>query len=482
MIRMRTKILIFSILFLYLTASCQKSEYVKNFDWMVKTFQENDAGYETYLKQKGEKNIAIYTNECREKILQAKSEQECISIMNEWLHYFRKGHIGVFPNRNNDSNIYQYNNEKKIALSKEDFTSYLQINKNSIHPIEGIWTNQYYTIGIIKSKNDNNHFESFIIEANNPYWTPGQIKAELNLLEDNSFDVTFLMKDHTKKQTTIKWHGHNQNIIRINGIFWVKAYPKTDNQDQLFYEFVTSNKPFIKKLSESTIYLRIPSFELSNKEAIDKLLESNDNLIKSTPNLIIDIRYGTGGSDYSHYGLIPYYFTNSIRNMSLTYRATELNALAYEKYARQHIDSNAANFCRTIAKKMRENLGGYYDSGTNTGVITSYNALKYPAKIAIICNKNNASADEGFLYMARQSYKVKIFGESTAGAFDFSNVNIVDFPDGKSVLWITMSMSKRLPNYQIDDIGIQPDYFIEHSTEEKDWVTYVRSVIEEISD
>lgn len=72
----------------------------------------------------------------------------------------------------------------------------------------------------------------------------------------------------------------------------------------------------------------------------------------------------------------------------------------------------------------------------------------------------------------------KIFGEPTHGAFDCSNVNIVDFPNGKYVLWLTMTVSNRYPEYRIDDIGIQPDYFIDDNIPAQDWVEYVQSVVE----
>lgn len=73
------------------------SEYVENFDWMVKTFTENDAGFKFYLEEKGLDSYTKHTESYRDKIKNAKSEQEFLSLMNDWLYYFRKGHIGVVP-------------------------------------------------------------------------------------------------------------------------------------------------------------------------------------------------------------------------------------------------------------------------------------------------------------------------------------------------------------------------------------------------
>jgi hypothetical protein len=480
--------LILSLLIACQFAICQQLEYVKSFDWMVKTFEENDAGFKFYLEQKGVEDYTKHTTNYREKIQQVKSESEYLQIMNDWLHYFRKGHIGFFPKT--DNNLAEaekdyirnlYSNELRINLSESEFKSYLQVNKNTIHPVEGIWTYNNYTVGIVRSKNNDNQFDMFIIKADSIYWFPKQLKAKLTLQKNTNFDAVFSMRNHTKENTTAKWVGNSTGIISLMGGYLIKNYPQTlfSKKDSAFCEFAANTKPFLKRLSQNSIYLRIPSFELPQKEAIDKLLARNDQLIKSTKNLIIDIRNGTGSSDYSHNNLFPYYYTQPIRYVGQVYRGTELNALEYEKFATMHKDSSSILNSKNIAKKMREHKGGYYDPGKAVDIYNYFKCSIYPTKVAIICNNNNASADESLLYMARQSYKVKIFGKPTKGAFDFSNVNIVDVPGGKYVMWLAMTASKRFPEYRIDDIGIQPDFFIDDSINEEDWIEFVQSVIEQ---
>jgi hypothetical protein len=75
--------------------------------------------------------------------------------------------------------------------------------------------------------------------------------------------------------------------------------------------------PFMQRLSERTLYLRIPSFRFEQKPAIDSVLAANDGLIRSMENLVIDIRNGTGGSDVSYRNLIPYLYTGPMRSMGV---------------------------------------------------------------------------------------------------------------------------------------------------------------------
>lgn len=467
-------------------AICQESDYLKDFDWMVKTFEDNDAGYKYYLTKIGVDEYSNHVSTYRERIKKASSNEECISIMNGWLGRFRKGHIGVSQKKssilsvaNDDSIRAIFKDEKRIKLKMDDFYKYLRSNK--IHPIEGIWEYGQYQIGIIRSKKNSNQFDGIIIKADSVYWLPGQRKVELSVLNDSTFDATFYMKDHSPKKTKVKWFGDSYGLISMSDFLWIKKYPEIahSTHDSILYDSGNSEVPFLRRISKKSLYLRIPSFKLEQKDAIDSLLARNDSLIKSTDNLIIDIRWGTGGSDYSHYGLIPYYYTQPIRTMGLVYRATEANAREYERFANIHTDSTRAQNCREIAKKMRDNIGGYYDPGNRVWVTDEFKSLKYPLRIAIICNSFNGSADEQFLFMARQSYKVKIFGRPTLGVYDFSNVNAIDFPDGKFVLYLAMTASNRYPDYIIDNVGIQPDYYIDDTIDESDWIDYVKSVIED---
>jgi len=473
----------------------QQSDYLKSFDWMVKTFEENDAGFKYYLEAKGADNLAQHTAIYRAKMQQAKTEKECLSLMNDWLNYFRKGHTGVMlkaadpilskstslSESDKDSIRAQFANEERVDITEPEFAAYLQKNKNTIDPIEGVWKTANNTIGIIRSKSDANKFDLFVIKADSIFWMPGQKRGELTLQKDGTWAGTFSKKDHSKMEMVIKWVGSSHGIISMpDFLLSVKQSPKVQfsTNDSLLAQFALATQPFIKRLSASTLYLRLPSFWLDQKEKIDKLLSDNDWLIRSTPNLIIDIRNGTGGSDCSHQGLIPYYYTQPIRLMGQTYLATTINAEAYEGYAKSHKDSSSAMNCNNIAERMRKNIGEYLDFDSNVGIINSFKRSTYPSKVAILCNRNNASADEQLLYAARQSYKVKIFGEPTSGAFDFSNVNVIDFPNGKYVLWVAMTASKRYPTYKIDDIGIQPDFFIDSSIKPENWIDFVQSTIE----
>jgi hypothetical protein len=66
--------------------------------------------------------------------------------------------------------------------------------------------------------------------------------------------------------------------------------------------------------------------------------------------------------------------------------------------------------------------------------------------------------------------EVKLLGRPTGGAIDISNLNLLTSPSGLFELKNGQSRSLRYPLMRIDDIGIQPDYFMDATMPEYKWI------------
>lgn len=472
--------------------SAQDCNCKESFKWMINIIENNDAGFQYIIDKKGIEDYKKHTALFEDKSKNAISVDSCQYIMNQWLKYFRPGHIGVSKKENNtkvenpqkiDAEIrLQFKNEKTIDLTQENLIAHLESKKDR-NPIEGIWINGNYTIGIIGDTKTHRKFTAFIIEADSIYWLPKQVKAEFSLNTDNrSYTVDYLMRDHSKIKTEATFVNDSNSILNVNNTIWLRKDPKVSlsKKDEIFLSFIKSSKPFVEKLSEKTVYLRIPSFERGRKKEIDDILTKYNDLIISTPNLIIDIRNGTGGSDNSYSNILPYLYTNPFRIVGIDIYSTELNANEFENYSKMSTDTSKINFYHQLSNRMKANIGKYISLFDKPFEVYSLDkVLPYPKKVAIICNQHNGSADEQFLMTAKQSYKVKVFGKPTHGALDISNLNEIDFPNGKFKLSYGMSRSYRIPSYCIDGVGIQPDFFIDDAIPEYDWVEYTKTKLEE---
>jgi C-terminal processing protease CtpA/Prc len=101
-----------------------------------------------------------------------------------------------------------------------------------------------------------------------------------------------------------------------------------------------------------------------------------------------------------------------------------------------------------------------------------------PKNVGIIINEGNASTAEQFLLSASQSKKVKLFGTTTAGVLDVSNMHFVDSPCKDLQLGYGLTITMRIPEMAVDDIGIQPDFYIDKSIPDYYWIDFVESILD----
>ncbi len=471
----------------------QSCNCVENFNWMVKTFEENDAGFQYVLDKKGKDYYEDYKKRLTAKLNDTLTPKTCMKLMGEYTSFFRGGHIQVGWNRSFTEFAEQTVKKATSKLFGKNYSEkeILKIigKKKKSHFLEGIWLFPEWNtkFGVLQNENNPNNFSFYKLAYDVDF-------ENIDIIFDVDYDSTqksYLLNNlyHLIKgdKLTLDTLRNTLSYYR-KGIehFFVKLPDNTNVTQTLSstYNFFTNTKPYFEKLTPQTLYLRIPSFRYENKVIIDSILKQNEALIKSVPNLIIDIRNGTGGSDDSYGGLIPFIQTNTTYSTGQQYYATELNSKGYEFYANMIQDSLSKRFCTEIAKKMRDNLGKMIDVDYSEffvqDTITKLELIKseYPKQVAIICNKNNGSTDEAFLMEARQSKKVKIFGCTTGGMLDISNLNCINSPDGNLNFCYGMTKSYRIPNFCIDDVGVQPDIYFQGLVPEVEWVDEVVKYLE----
>lgn len=354
------------VLFLWLLLSlpilnfAQNCNCESNFLWVKKTFEENDAGFQYIISKKGRDAYELHNALYLKKVKQLPNNQECATLLNQWIRFFRNGHIGV---------------------------NYI-----------------------------------------------GKTKKAEKVTEQNKPPIE---KDRNPLNAT---------------------------------------KPFFEKLNENTVYLRIPDFEISEKKAIDSIILANRANILSTENFIIDVRNNPGGSDASYSSLIPFLYTQPIRTVGALFYSTDLNnQRMLELSQNPDFDEESKKTFKNYYEKLQANKGEYVDLFNKKVNITKLDTIQpYPKNIGIVINENNGSTTEQFLLTAMQSKKVKLYGRTTKGMLDISNVNIVTSPCGDIELYYGLSKSFRIPDFPVDDIGLQPDVFIDKTIEPKNWLNFVR--------
>ena len=461
------------------------------FNWMVTTFEENDAGFQLVLDRKGAAEYAKHTEVMRNRTAQSNDVISCTEVMNEWLQWFRRGHIGIGlteqgqaamqPTAGSSAQPTAMPEARLVKIAEADLVKRYQKAGNERHPLEGVWTMGAYRVGMVRQPKDPSRFDAVILSSQNKNWKPGMVKAEVQQQADGRYAGAFYMGDHSRRDVEATLLGTSGGLLEMNGI-WQRQQPVVQftQMESIHLRVLDAEAPFLMPLSDRTLYLRIPSFAFEQKTMIDSVLSANDALIRKTENFIIDIRNGTGGSDASYAGLIPYLYSGPIRSVGVKLWCTELNAAGYESYADMFgRDTEDGQRCADIATRMRGALGTWLEMDAQPwSVDSSHTVLPFPQRVGIVCNERNGSTDEQFLLEARTSYKVKLFGRPTFGTLDVSNMRQVASPDGCFELAYTMSMSHRLPHMPVDVMGIQPDHYLDEGIPAMEWVGYVQGVME----
>ncbi|WP_051293094.1 hypothetical protein [Olivibacter sitiensis] len=240
-----------------------------NFKWVKQTFEENDAGFQYVIDQKGRDAYETHNTAILIRVQAAKTLQECTRILYDWLRFFRKGHFGIALKQQSTpqpiaAEINLASNQKSLKVDDKAFEDYVSSLKGMTP--EGVWVSGPYTIGIIKTEND---YTGFIVDAPGTQWKKHQIKLKL-YPDSNTHTYTgeMWMRNFSKIEgQNVELIGKNH--IRIGNTFLLKREnPVYEDAQKVkdYLEFINSTQPYFKKISDKTSYLRIPNFNISQKK------------------------------------------------------------------------------------------------------------------------------------------------------------------------------------------------------------------------
>lgn len=462
----------------------QECNCQSNFEWMKTTFENNDAGFSYAIANKGQQAYDDHNKRILEKVKFASTTSDCVTILYEWLKFFRSGHLGIdytYPQGENVAptvSAASFMNWEKLKVDMKKFEK--ELNSKKEPDYEGIWESPVYKIGI---KKVNSEYIGFIVESGADTWTKDQVKLRFEV-SGKKAKSTFYMRDHSAVESDmVEMLG--KNYLQLGNVLLERVYPKYETEKHItdYFKMLDAEKPYIDELNATTLYFRIPTFSHLAKKEIDSVIAANKEKILKTENLIIDIRGGTGGSDRSYSEILPFLYTNPIRTVGLEMYSTPLNnqrmleMATNPEYGLSEDDKKEA---LEAYEKLNNNLGKFVNLGDNEDnvYIDEFDTVyPYPKNVGIIINNRNGSTDEQFLLAAKQSKKVKLFGTTTRGVLDISNMYSVESPCNEFTLLYALSRSNRIPEFTVDDKGIQPDFYLDKGIPDYEWVNYVNRIL-----
>ena len=220
--------------------------------------------------------------------------------------------------------------------------------------------------------------------------------------------------------------------------------------------------PTFRVLSAKTALLTVPSFADQAGDAIARTLAEHARDLAQRPNLVIDVRGNGGGSDWTYQPLLPLVAANTRRDVGAMLLATPANSAANRDVCA--LLAPESKQCRDAARAESEAMDRA-PAGTfipmpgerAVDIVEPGRVAANPRRIGVLVDRRCGSTCEEFLLAVRQSFKVKLFGQSSAGSLDYSNLRPFVLPSGKRLLMYATSRSLRLPQFAVDLAGIPPD-------------------------
>lgn len=456
------------------TGDCRCEE---SFEWLRSTFETNDAGFGYIVERKGRAAYDLHNRMTLEKARAARVWIECWGLMHEWLGFFRREHIGVMmllP----DTTVAQNTTQTSAPASEPEMWNgdmeafEKEIVTHETPGFEGVWE---FPIAKMGMKAEDDGYTGFATESSDESLKPGQVMMKVTR-DGKGWQATLF----NGQVVGVELVGNNYFMLAGKQI--VKrlspAFP-AESAVEGYIKSLSARTPYLEELNPTTLYMRIGTFNHTYKPAIDKMLADNFDKITSTENLIIDLRGNGGGSGTSYRELLPLICTDPVRTSTVSFLSTPLNI---EKTAEildiAEMDEETRGRFAALVENMKARPGEFvslYDEDVN---IKTYDTVyEYPRSVGIIMDGASASSTEQFLLAVKQSRKVKLFGTTTSGALDASNVRTTDSPDGRFQLAYTTSLSSRIPGMAIDDIGLQPDYYLDPTIPDYRWVEFVNDTL-----
>ena len=446
-------------------AAAQECNCPETFEFVTTTIRENYSGWRDKVTPRTQPALDSLTARVRARAQAARTDLECAQVMQEWIAFFRDGHVGVgyqpprqagAADESDDQVRARFASAPSMDLDEARARAYLDANEGRLAPVEGIWegVGSPYRVAIVRAPDAPAEFRAVVLRADSVWWMPRQVKATFTEAGADGYASRFYMRDHSEQGMEARV---NRNFLLFSGGFaWARTYPaRADDVAPQAYTQTLNRELRIRRLSDRTLLIQVPTMNHQYAAALDSLVQAHRQEILRTPNLIVDVRGNGGGSDYTYAPLLPLLYTDSIRSPGVSILSTPRNIRNFEEILEDTtFPESQKPPVRRLVEALRARPGQLVDRGGSARGFDT--VFPMPRRVGVLMNSGCASSCEQFVLAARDSRKTTLFGGRTGGVLDYANVaQVATTCPRMTARWAT-SRSNRLPHDPVDPDGIAP--------------------------
>jgi hypothetical protein len=375
------------ILILSLNINAQNCKCENELKFVIDYYEENLPGFNDNVNSN---NLNTYNRFKKELLKQTKSycnkEMDCFKILLRYVEFFKDNHSSIYQSRLNIDDSKKEDVEKFInsnIFKEREIIDLKNLPHNKSEKIENVYETDdgVYKVAIVKSVNDFRDYAGIIVESKTPLWKKGQVKFELKVVGNNTYDMLLFMKNHSLK--------YYKNVKLNDGILndnWFNVSLKNNKS----YNLISERQLIFKEIDKETNYMYIPTFSGDWFAKINEFFKKNNKLIESKPYLIIDVRNNGGGSDACVEPLLKYIYTKPFYGDNVDVYSTKENIRKSIEWYEEN-KSDTINFDKKFFKEITEEIESMKSVPNKTFITRSKgelikldSILKNPRKVAII--------------------------------------------------------------------------------------------------
>lgn len=178
------KVILVSLLFLFLFQTrsfSQSCNCAEEFQYVKNKIEKNYAGFSDKVNPKTKIAYQKYSTQVLERSKKITSSAYCVNLINEWIGFFKDGHIEVGRNRLSKEK-YDADQDRLIADVEKQEVSKQEVDslKKSGGTAGIYWSkDSIYKVALIKSENGFRDYAGVVLESKNKAWKPGFVMMEL---------------------------------------------------------------------------------------------------------------------------------------------------------------------------------------------------------------------------------------------------------------------------------------------------------------
>ncbi|WP_214229578.1 S41 family peptidase [Pedobacter sp. B4-66] len=465
---MKNSTLLFLLLLVFLSSVAVAQQNQCNCSLLlnetVKNVSTVYAGFTDKVTSKTNREYDRLVNQLSRKAIDVTNPRKCYEIIKGYTEWFKDGHVGVwFGIKSSAAEI--------MKISLLDIQKKLEGRGNML---QGFWStaDQKQQFAIVKDPSGENKYLAVTIKSSDTSWKPGMVKVEFY--------------DYNPREKLYSGMYYQNNF---NGV--LNGFTLTNNRlDHWFgpswYRNDAEGKPIkiqpentsavsFKVIDSESSYLKLGKFNQEDVAKLDSLIRANSSIIQKSRNLIIDLRGNPGGNGSSSEEMIRLIYTNPIIYPAWQYRSSAYMIAAKQAFVSELSKNDPYHMLKSqqqLLTNLTMNQGQLVSTGDSI-VRTIDSIPHHPQRIAFLINRGSGSSAEFFTFEGKQSKKVMLFGEPTAGVMDYGEAQSINLSCGQyviSVPWGRNGWINRF-GYRIDNVGFKPDVAIPAS--EQDWIGFV---------